>query len=77
MGEALGGRGKRRRNIAQKHGGAKDGGGVNSPRQQHSAPEVTAEHRGLLVQHLPWSGQQKEAVAKTFVIDQIPPYNKI
>ena len=29
MGKALGGRGKRRRNIAQKHGGAKDGGGVN------------------------------------------------
>ena len=25
MGEALGGRGKRRRNIAQKHGGARDG----------------------------------------------------
>jgi len=28
MGEALGGRGKRRHNIAQKHGGAKDCGGV-------------------------------------------------
>ena len=73
MGEALGGRGKRRRNIAQKHGGAKDGGGVKSPGQQHSAPEVTAEHRWLLVQHPPWSGQQKEAVAKTFVIDHTTP----
>ena len=40
---------------------------------QHSAPEVTTEHRGLLVQHPPWSGQQKEAVAKSFVMDQIPP----
>ena len=29
MGETLGGHGKRRRNIAQKHGGAKDCGGVN------------------------------------------------
>ena len=27
----MGGRGKRRRNIAQKHGGAKDGAGVNVP----------------------------------------------
>ena len=48
----------------------------NSAGQQHSAPEVAAEHRGLLVQHLPWSGQQKEALAKTFVIDQIPPYRR-
>ena len=46
----------------------------NSPGHQHSAPEVTDERRGLLVQHLPWSGQQEEEVAKTFVIDQIPPY---
>ena len=29
MGVGLGGRGKRRRNIGQNHGGAKDGGGVN------------------------------------------------
>lgn len=29
MGVGLGGRGKRRRNIGQNHGGAKDCGGVN------------------------------------------------
>ena len=30
MGEALGGRGKRRRNMPPKRGGAKDGGGVKA-----------------------------------------------
>ena len=38
MGEALGGRGKRRRNIAQKHGGAKDGGGVNTAARTSPLP---------------------------------------
>ena len=37
MGEALGGRGKRRRNIAQKHGGAKDGLGVKLSKRKHEA----------------------------------------
>ena len=42
MGEALGGRGKRRHNIAQKHGGAKDCGGVKvSLHEFNSCVEVT------------------------------------
>jgi len=55
MGVGLGGRGKRRRNIGQNHGGAKDCGGVKTKNRETRWPRIRDESGATNEPQLPCS----------------------